>query len=286
MMTDAEVKEGVANTMLDYCECLDELRLDDFMTLFTDDIEFEEGGLAVGKPHVRAKVRKLLDLFHCCHHHLSNIRVTRTGETTARSSAYIYAWHNMKSWRDPWRSGAAISTNSALRTAAGKSPGAPCKCKVRAGWSLSSCACRFRSFRRKPPDGPPLGVGAAPAKRASAKRSCAPRSAASRVGSRRGRRAQHLRFDRSHDAALDVGRRSARHAHGDRRSGAQLCLGASHPIQTSPPQGGGYRIRPGSLGGSIDPARRNRRTQKLRPAAERARQRAGADRPHRLFRPA
>lgn len=96
MMSDSEVKEGVTNTMLDYCECLDELRLDDFMALFTEDIEFEEGGLAVGKAHVRAKVRKLLDLFNRCHHHLSNIRVTRTGDTTARASAYIYAWHEMK----------------------------------------------------------------------------------------------------------------------------------------------------------------------------------------------
>jgi len=97
MMTDAEVKAGVTDTMLDYCAFLDEMRLDDFMTLFTDDIEFEEGGLARGKAHVRAKVRKLLDLFHRCHHHLSNIRVTRTGENTASASAYIYAWHQMKS---------------------------------------------------------------------------------------------------------------------------------------------------------------------------------------------
>ena len=96
MMTDAEVKEGVTNTMLDYCECLDELRLDDFMELFTDDVEFEEGGMARGKAHVRAKVRKLLDLFHRCSHHLSNTRVQRTGENTARASAYIYAWHHMK----------------------------------------------------------------------------------------------------------------------------------------------------------------------------------------------
>ncbi|MFN3370426.1 MAG: nuclear transport factor 2 family protein [Sphingomonadaceae bacterium] len=98
-MTDEEVERGVTATMLDYCYLLDEKRLDEFVELFTDDVEFEEGGLASGKPHVRGKVRKLLGLFNRLSHHLSNVRVERTGPTTARASAYIYAWHELKDGR-------------------------------------------------------------------------------------------------------------------------------------------------------------------------------------------
>ncbi len=94
-MTDEEVERGVTATMLDYCFLLDEKRLDAFVELFTEDVQFEEGGLAKGKPHVRAKVRKLLGLFNRLSHHLSNVRVERTGPLTARASAYIYAWHEL-----------------------------------------------------------------------------------------------------------------------------------------------------------------------------------------------
>ncbi|WP_135211859.1 nuclear transport factor 2 family protein [Vitreimonas flagellata] len=99
MQTDAEVQAGVTATMLDYCELLDEKRLDEFVELFTDDVEFEEGGVAKGKPHVRNKVRKLLAMFQRLSHHLSNVRVTRTGPETAKASAYIYAWHHLNDGR-------------------------------------------------------------------------------------------------------------------------------------------------------------------------------------------
>jgi hypothetical protein len=95
MMTDDEVERGVTATMLDYCYLLDEKRLDEFVELFTDDVAFEEGGLASGKAHVRGKVRKLLAMFNRLSHHLSNVRVERTGPTTAKASAYIYAWHEL-----------------------------------------------------------------------------------------------------------------------------------------------------------------------------------------------
>jgi hypothetical protein len=79
--------------------CLNEKRLDEFVALFTDDVEFEEGGVARGKPHVRNKVRKLLAVFRRLSHHLSNLRVTRTGPETAKSSAHIYALRHLNDCR-------------------------------------------------------------------------------------------------------------------------------------------------------------------------------------------
>lgn len=94
-MTDDEVVAGVTATLLDYCYLLDEKRLDEFVQLFTEDVEFEEGGLARGRAHVRGKVRKLLAMFDRLSHHLSNVRVVRTGPQTASASSYIYAWHQL-----------------------------------------------------------------------------------------------------------------------------------------------------------------------------------------------
>lgn len=98
-MTDDEVVLGVTATMLDYCYLLDEKRLDEFVALFTEDVAFEEAGMAQGRAHVRGKVRKLLAMFDRLSHHLSNVRVERTGPDTARASAYIYAWHQLSDGR-------------------------------------------------------------------------------------------------------------------------------------------------------------------------------------------
>lgn len=93
--SDQEVIQGVTNTLLDYCRLLDEKRVDEFAALFTEDCVFEEGKPAVGRAHVRAKVRKLLKTFDALSHHLSNIRVTPTGPDTADALSYIYAWHRL-----------------------------------------------------------------------------------------------------------------------------------------------------------------------------------------------
>ena len=94
-LSDQDVVQGVTNTLLDYCQLLDEKRLDEYADLFTEDCVFEEGKPAVGRAHVRAKVRKLLRTFDALSHHLSNIRVTRTGPDTADAISYIYAWHRL-----------------------------------------------------------------------------------------------------------------------------------------------------------------------------------------------
>ncbi len=95
MASQFEIVQGVTETLLDYCQLLDEKRLDEFAELFTTDCTFIEGQPAHGRDHVRAKVRKLLLMFDALSHHLSNIRVRPTSETTAEASSYIYAWHQL-----------------------------------------------------------------------------------------------------------------------------------------------------------------------------------------------
>jgi len=95
-MTDDDVRAAITENLYDYCAFLDEKRLDDWAGLFTEDVVFEEGGTTQGRAALREKVLGLLRKFQALSHHLSNIRVTRTGPETASSVAYIYAWHQLR----------------------------------------------------------------------------------------------------------------------------------------------------------------------------------------------
>jgi 3-phenylpropionate/cinnamic acid dioxygenase small subunit len=95
-MTDEEVRAAITDNLLDYCAFLDEKRLDDWAALFTEDVVFDEGGTTEGRAALRTKVLGLLRKFKGLSHHLSNIRVTRTGPGTATSVSYIYAWHELR----------------------------------------------------------------------------------------------------------------------------------------------------------------------------------------------
>ncbi len=88
-----EVRERVTETLLDYCQFVDEKRLDEFAALFTEDCYFDEGGVYEGREAVRKLVGKLVSGFSRLSHHLSNIRVWSTGEGEAEALSYIYAWH-------------------------------------------------------------------------------------------------------------------------------------------------------------------------------------------------
>ena len=89
----SQIVEGVTETLLGYCQFLDEARVDEFVDLFTEDCVMEEGKKAVGRKEVEAGVRRVIGLFQATSHHLSNVRVTPTGPTSADSLAYCYAWH-------------------------------------------------------------------------------------------------------------------------------------------------------------------------------------------------
>ena len=88
-----EVRQGVTETLLDYCQFVDEKRLDEFAALFTEDCYFDEGGVYQGRVAVRKLVGKLVSGFDRMSHHLSNIRVWSTGAEQAEALSYIYAWH-------------------------------------------------------------------------------------------------------------------------------------------------------------------------------------------------
>ena len=88
-----EVRQGVTETLLDYCQFVDEKRLDEFAQLFTEQCYFDEGGVYQGRAAVRKLVGKLVSGFARMSHHLSNIRVWSTGDVRAEALSYIYAWH-------------------------------------------------------------------------------------------------------------------------------------------------------------------------------------------------
>ena len=92
-LASEEVRQGVTETLLDYCQYVDEKRLDEFAALFTEDCYFDEGGVYQGRGAVRKLVGKLVAGFDRMSHHLSNIRVWSTGAEQAEALSYIYAWH-------------------------------------------------------------------------------------------------------------------------------------------------------------------------------------------------
>ena len=89
-----EIVAGVTETLLDYCDCVDEARAADFAALFVEDGVFAEGRPAVGRARIEDRFRKLLAPLVATTHHLSNIRVRPgTDGRTAAARAHIYAWH-------------------------------------------------------------------------------------------------------------------------------------------------------------------------------------------------
>lgn len=91
--TDAEVIAAVTDTLLDYAHFVDTCEADKWAELFCVDGEFDEGRVVQGRDALAIHVRKLLRLFDATAHHISNIRIRRTGPKTATSTCYVYAWH-------------------------------------------------------------------------------------------------------------------------------------------------------------------------------------------------
>ncbi len=88
-----EVRDGVMDTLLDYCQFVDEKRIDEFAELFTEDCHFDEGKVYEGRPAVFKVVGRLVAGFSRMSHHLSNTRIWTTGPGPAEALSYIYAWH-------------------------------------------------------------------------------------------------------------------------------------------------------------------------------------------------
>jgi uncharacterized protein (TIGR02246 family) len=96
-MDHREIVAGVTETLLDYCDCVDEARAADFAALFVEDGVFAEGRPAVGRAHIERRFHKLLEHLVATTHHLSNVRVRPAADgRTATSQAHIYAWHERR----------------------------------------------------------------------------------------------------------------------------------------------------------------------------------------------
>jgi hypothetical protein len=63
--------------------------------VFAEDGCFELGSkhAVVGREDLKLMFAKTLAVFKSTSHHVSNIRVRFTSDSTAESSAYVYAWH-------------------------------------------------------------------------------------------------------------------------------------------------------------------------------------------------
>ena len=84
---------AVTDTILDYAQYVDTCEATKWAELFCLDGAFDEGRVIQGREALDRHVRKLLRLFTATAHHMTNIRVTRTGPESATASSYVYAWH-------------------------------------------------------------------------------------------------------------------------------------------------------------------------------------------------
>lgn len=98
--TDAEVTAAVTDTILDYADYVDRCEPEKWADLFCTDGSFDEGRIVEGRENLDVHVRKLLKLFTSTAHHITNIRVDRTGAETADASCYVYAWHRKTDGED------------------------------------------------------------------------------------------------------------------------------------------------------------------------------------------
>ena len=88
--------ELITTTLINYCVYVDRndpLGLTE--QVFAPDGCFELGAryAVVGRENLAKMFAKTLAVFSATSHHLSNVRITLLDDTTAESTAYVYAWH-------------------------------------------------------------------------------------------------------------------------------------------------------------------------------------------------
>ena len=93
-MQREEIVADITDTLLDYCQYIDEARLDRISDLFCQDATFDDGNPAVGHEKVMRRIKRLLASVDATSHHLSNIRVEiLPSPETSNAMSYAYAWH-------------------------------------------------------------------------------------------------------------------------------------------------------------------------------------------------
>lgn len=92
-MTDAQAHAAITDTILNYAEYVDGGEIELWAGLFCQDAIFNEGQPVQGRAAIQALLPKLLRLFTATAHHISNIRIERTGSHHAKATSYVQAWH-------------------------------------------------------------------------------------------------------------------------------------------------------------------------------------------------
>lgn len=100
-MVDWETFCAAQAPLLDYCQFIDEGRVDDFVDIFTADAVLEEGAAPTrGHDAIRALATAVVGRYRSTSHHLSNVRMTRLADDRLRATSYVYAWHEPTAGED------------------------------------------------------------------------------------------------------------------------------------------------------------------------------------------
>jgi len=96
LVWELENRRLITETLLDYSLYVD--RNDPAMLVdkvFCADGCFELGArhAVIGRENLQLMFAKTLAPFSATSHHVSNVRIRFTGDDTAESTAYVYAWH-------------------------------------------------------------------------------------------------------------------------------------------------------------------------------------------------
>lgn len=96
VLWELEQRRLITETLQDYCHYVDRNDAQALATrVFAADGRFELGSkhAVVGREQLALMFAKTLCVFTRTSHHLSNVRIRFTGDDTAESTAYVYAWH-------------------------------------------------------------------------------------------------------------------------------------------------------------------------------------------------
>lgn len=84
----------ISDAMYEYCDTVDECRLDDLMEVFTADcvFDFGVGFILHGRSELRAYLTSRLEKYRSTTHHVSNVRIRLDDDRAgASASSFVYA---------------------------------------------------------------------------------------------------------------------------------------------------------------------------------------------------
>jgi 3-phenylpropionate/cinnamic acid dioxygenase small subunit len=90
---------GATAALLEYASAVDEVRIDDFVDLFTPDALFYLPDV-VGHQAIADLTAQMLRDYEATSHHISNIRLLGRDGDEIQTSCYVYAWHRRRDGTD------------------------------------------------------------------------------------------------------------------------------------------------------------------------------------------